>query len=109
MLIDKFRADGKIALVSGGTRGIGLGIARALLEVGATVVISSRKESGAVDTLSKWGPKVEFRSSDMMDPVAPKALIYGIVADHGRLDILVKNVSQTLAQRKILTMTAMTD
>jgi NAD(P)-dependent dehydrogenase (short-subunit alcohol dehydrogenase family) len=91
MLIDKFRADGKIALVTGGTRGIGLGIARALSEAGATVIISSRKESGAVDVLSKGGASVEFRAADMMDPDAPRALIDGIAADHGRLDILVNN------------------
>ena len=91
MLIDKFRADGKIALVTGGTRGIGLGIARALSEAGATVIISSRKESGAVDVLSKGGGSVEFRAADMMDPDAPRALIDGIAADHGRLDILVNN------------------
>ena len=91
MLIDKFRADGKIALVTGGTRGIGLGIARALSEAGATVIISSRKESGAVDILSKGGGSVEFRAADMMDPDAPRALIDGIAADHGRLDILVNN------------------
>jgi NAD(P)-dependent dehydrogenase (short-subunit alcohol dehydrogenase family) len=91
MLIDKFRADGKIALVTGGTRGIGLGIARALSEAGATVIISSRKESGAVDVLSKGGASVEFRAADMMDSDAPRALIDGIAADHGRLDILVNN------------------
>ena len=91
MLIDKFRADGKIALVTGGTRGIGLGIARALSEAGATVIISSRKESGAVDVLSKGGGSVEFRAADMMDSDAPRALIDGIAADHGRLDILVNN------------------
>jgi NAD(P)-dependent dehydrogenase (short-subunit alcohol dehydrogenase family) len=91
MLIDKFRADGKIALVTGGTRGIGLGIARALSEAGATVIISSRKESGAVDVLSKGGGSVEFRAADLMDPDAPRALIDGIAADHGRLDILVNN------------------
>ena len=91
MLIDKFRADGKIALVTGGTRGIGLCIARALSEAGATVIISSRKESGAVDVLSKGGRSVEFRAADMMDSDAPRALIDGIAADHGRLDILVNN------------------
>ena len=91
MLIDKFRADGKIALVTGGTRGIGLGIARALSEAGATVIISSRKESGAVDVLSKGGGSVEFRAADLMDPDAPRALIDGVAADHGRLDILVNN------------------
>ena len=91
MLIDKFRADGKIALVTGGTRGIRLAIARALSEAGATVIISSRKESGAVDVLSKGGGSVEFRAADMMDPDAPRALIDGIAADHGRLDILVNN------------------
>jgi NAD(P)-dependent dehydrogenase (short-subunit alcohol dehydrogenase family) len=91
MLIDKFRADGKIVLVTGGTRGIGLAIARALSEAGATVIISSRKESGAVDVLSKGGASVEFRAADMMDSDAPRALIDGIAADHGRLDILVNN------------------
>lgn len=91
MLIDKFRADGKIALITGGTRGIGLGIASALAEAGATVIVSSRKESGSVEALAQEGHEVEFRSADMMDPNAPKALIDGIVADRGRIDILVNN------------------
>ena len=98
MLIEKFRADGKIALITGGTRGIGLGIARALAEAGATIIISARKEAGAVETLSKEGHTVEFRPADMMDPDAPKALIDGIVADHGRLDILVNNAGVAISR-----------
>lgn len=91
MIIDRFRADGKIALVTGGTRGIGLGIARALAEAGATVIVSSRTDSGAVEKLAADGHTVEFRAADMLDVDAPKALIDGVVADHGRLDILVNN------------------
>lgn len=91
MIIDRFRADGKIALVTGGTRGIGLGIARALAEAGAKVIISSRKDSGAVETLAAEGHEVEFRAADMMDAAAPKVLIDGVVSDYGRLDILVNN------------------
>ena len=44
-----------------------------------------------MDVLSKGGRSVEFRAADMMDPDAPRALIDGIAADHGRLDILVNN------------------
>ncbi len=98
MLIDKFRADGKIALITGGTRGIGLGIARALAEAGATIIVSARKEAGSVEALSKEGHTVEFRPVDMMDPDAPKALIDGIVADHGRLDILVNNAGVAISR-----------
>lgn len=97
MLIEKFRADGKIALITGGTRGIGLGIARALGEAGATVIVSSRNEAGSVEILSKEGHEVEFRSADMLDPAAPKELIDGIVADHGRLDILVNNAGVAMS------------
>lgn len=91
MLIDKFRADGKIALVTGGTRGIGLGIARALLEAGATVIVSARKEAGAIELLSDISDDVSFKSADMTDQDAPQSLIDGVVSDHGRLDILVNN------------------
>lgn len=91
MIIDKFRADGKIALVTGGGRGIGLGISRALAEAGAKVIIASRTDSGGADGLKADGYDAEFRAADMMDPDAPKALIDGVIADYGRIDILVNN------------------
>ena len=110
MLIDKFRADGKIALVTGGTRGIGLGIARVLSEAGATVIISSRKESGAVDVLSEGGASVEFRAADMMDPDARRALLTGsLPITVGLIFWLTMRVSQTPAPWRILTTTAMSD
>jgi NAD(P)-dependent dehydrogenase (short-subunit alcohol dehydrogenase family) len=59
MVNDLFRLDGKVAVVTGGGRGIGLMIARGLLEAGAKVYLSSRKEAeleAAVQTLSPLGP-----------------------------------------------------
>ncbi len=59
MADDLFRLDGKVAVVTGGGRGIGLMIARGLLQAGAKVYLSSRKEAeldAAVETLSTFGP-----------------------------------------------------
>jgi NAD(P)-dependent dehydrogenase (short-subunit alcohol dehydrogenase family) len=58
-MTDLFRLDGKVAVVTGGGRGIGLMIARGLLQAGAKVYLSGRKEAelaAAVDTLSPLGP-----------------------------------------------------
>ncbi|MBP1807086.1 SDR family NAD(P)-dependent oxidoreductase [Rubellimicrobium aerolatum] len=91
MIIDRFRADGKVALVTGGTRGIGLAIARALAEAGARVVISARTDPGGTESLRADGHEVEYRAADLLEPGAADALVAGVVRDHGRLDILVNN------------------
>lgn len=76
--------SGRVALVTGGTRGIGLGITEALLSTGTSVVTCSRSEVQPVAGTSHV-------VCDVRDPDAVAALVEGVVAEHGRLDILVNN------------------
>jgi NAD(P)-dependent dehydrogenase (short-subunit alcohol dehydrogenase family) len=91
MIIERFRADGKVALVTGGTRGIGLAIARALAEAGARVIISARTDPGGSESLRAAGHHIDYRPADLLEHAAADALVQGVVRDHGRLDILVNN------------------
>ena len=91
-LLDRFRLDGKIALVTGGTRGIGLGIARALGDAGARLVVSSRSpRSEAIESLKASGYEVDYLEADMETPGAAADLVRRTVTLAGRLDILVNN------------------
>lgn len=85
--------DGRVAIVTGGTRGIGFGIAQTLLEGGARVVISSRsadKGAEAVSQLSGFG-EVSYKGCDVQDQAQVEGLIDAVAADCGRIDILVNN------------------
>jgi NAD(P)-dependent dehydrogenase (short-subunit alcohol dehydrogenase family) len=75
---------GRVALVTGGSRGIGRGITEVLVEAGATVVTCARS---AADPL----PGSTHEQCDVRDPESVAALVEGIVARHGRLDVLVNN------------------
>lgn len=75
---------GKVVLVTGGTRGIGRGITSAFLSAGASVVTCSRSEVEPV-------PGSTHRVCDVRDAEAVAALVEAVVAEHGRLDVLVNN------------------
>ena len=92
MILDMFRLDGKVALITGGSRGIGLGIADALGEAGARLIVSSKTpRPEAVEALRAKGYAVDYLQADMEDPAAPARLVEAAVSLAGRLDILVNN------------------
>lgn len=91
-----FGLRGKTALVTGGTRGIGMMIARGLLQAGASVVVSSRKPDAveqAVSALSEFGP-VRGIAADLSRQEECRRLAAD-VAGHDGLDILVNNAGAT--------------
>lgn len=82
---------GKIALVTGGNRGIGLAIARALAAQGCNVVISGRNLSTLSKAAAQLGSKAVPIVCDVRDAAAVSALLAEIKARFGRLDILINN------------------
>jgi NAD(P)-dependent dehydrogenase (short-subunit alcohol dehydrogenase family) len=81
--------EGKVALVTGGTKGIGRAIAETLLEAGATVVVCARN---APESLPSFDARTaEFAACDVRKADECKALVEGVAARHGRLDLLVNN------------------
>lgn len=85
--------DGRVACVTGGTRGIGLAIASAFLDEGAKVVINGRdaaKAQASIDGL-RAGDRVHFVAGDVKQRDDCEAIIEGTVAHFGSIDILVPN------------------
>ncbi|HEY6079234.1 MAG TPA: SDR family NAD(P)-dependent oxidoreductase, partial [Polyangiaceae bacterium] len=85
-----FRLDGKVALVTGASRGIGYGLAHALAEVGATLAVSARDEK-ALATLAGELPGSLVVPMDMRSVSSIREGVARVEKHFGRVDILVNN------------------
>ncbi|WP_282352450.1 SDR family NAD(P)-dependent oxidoreductase [Haloferax volcanii] len=93
-MVDSQRHEGRVAIVTGSTKGIGAGVAKRLAREGATVVVNGRSATDGqetVNTIREVGGDVTFIEADMRDPAAIEALVEETVDRYGRLDVLVNN------------------
>ncbi|NMG00380.2 SDR family oxidoreductase [Aromatoleum toluolicum] len=81
--------EGKVVLVTGGAKGVGLGIARSFLAAGARVIVCGRNEPEALPAVGT--AQAEFIAADVRDYESLQALFAAIRERHGRLDVLVNN------------------
>jgi len=91
---DLFSLDGKVAVVTGGSRGLGLWMAEGLAEAGADVVLCARKIGPceeAATAIAGIGVRSLAVACDVTDPDAVKTLVETAVDEFGRIDILINN------------------
>ena len=99
MVLEKFRLDGKVAVVTGAGRGIGAASALALAEAGADVVLSARTEEQLHDVakqVADLGRRAVVVAADLNDLEAVAGLADRAADELGRLDVVVNNVGGTM-------------
>ncbi len=85
------RLAGKVALVTGGARGIGLAVARAFVREGALVTVADINAGGAAQAAAGLGERATGLAVNVADQASVQAMVDAITGRHGRLDILVNN------------------
>src|SRR5947209_2926811 len=89
--------DGKVAIVTGTSRGVGVGIAHELLRAGATVVGCSRSSLDTIPGVdADWAARASQKVCDQGDHRSIDSFVAEVVAAHGRIDILVNNAGGTV-------------
>ncbi|HSW26764.1 MAG TPA: SDR family NAD(P)-dependent oxidoreductase, partial [Burkholderiaceae bacterium] len=93
-----FRLDGRVALVTGSSTGIGLALARGLAQAGATVVINARNAArlnDAAGALRAEGLNAHARAFDVTDSAAVDSAVNAIESEVGPIHVLVNNAGMT--------------
>lgn len=94
-VLDRFRMDDRVALITGGNRGLGKAMADALAEAGANVVVTSRSadEAAAVagQLEAQYGQACRGYACDVTNPADIQALVANVIAEFGKIDALINN------------------
>lgn len=97
-----FNLNGKVAFVTGGNGGIGLGMAKGLAAAGAAVVIAGRnkdKATPALTALREFGVQADFAELDVLNEASCRQAIAQTAERFGRLDILINNAGTTVRKQ----------
>jgi gluconate 5-dehydrogenase len=97
-MMEKFRLDNKMSMVTGGSKGIGFGIANALAEAGSDIVLVARDKANldkACEELAGTGRNIRSYSFDMSNVEGIDEMFAGVIKDTGGVDILVNNAGAT--------------
>ena len=100
---ENFRLDGKVALVTGGGKGIGRGIALAFAQCGADVAVLARRQEdvdAVASEITGLGRRTLAISGDVMDDTVIPAALDRVVAELGSIDIMVNNAGGNLDRRQ---------
>lgn len=93
-LLDSFRLDDKVVIVTGASSGLGVAFAQGFAEAGADVVLGARRVEKMADTaalVQKAGRRAHTVKTDVADPEQCQALVDAAMAEFGRVDILINN------------------
>jgi NAD(P)-dependent dehydrogenase (short-subunit alcohol dehydrogenase family) len=94
-VLDQFRLDGKRALVTGGSRGLGRAMARALAEAGADLVLVGTDPENlkrAQDELRSLGRRIDVAQADLFSTEQTQEMCERVLSEHGPIDVLINNV-----------------
>ena len=94
-VLDRFRLDGKRALITGGSRGLGRAMAQALAEAGADLVLVGTDPDNlrqAQDELRALGRRIDAVRADLFSPEETQQMCERVLGEHGPIDVLVNNV-----------------